>query len=315
MITICVIILNYGTADLAIASAASALADIDGLNGEVVVVDNASPDNSYHKLLAWRSTLPHETPLHVILSSTNSGYSSGNNLGLKSRDAEYYVLLNSDTLVKPGAFSKMLESMRRDTRIGLLGPKLIDGKNDPIISRFRFPSPLSEFIDATGTDVFYRWLRRFVVPIRDDEGVQLEWIGFPCVMLRKAMVSEIGILDERYFMYFEDIDYCRRASRNGWKIEQCKAAVVQHFCGQSSKVEEKLDSKARLPKYYYASRTRYFTAWYGKSGYICANLLWYIGRFVSHFRILFGRPPTMVCKGFALDIWTGPNQGRPCSSA
>jgi GT2 family glycosyltransferase len=315
MVTICVIILNYGTADLAIASAVSALADIDGLSGEVVVVDNASPDSSYQKLMAWRSALPPDTPVHVIPSPTNSGYSGGNNLGLKSRDAEYYVLLNSDTLVKPGAFSKMLESMRRDNRIGLLGPKLIDGNGNSLISRFRFPSPVSEFVQATGTDVFYRWLRGFVVPIRDEEDAQPEWIGFPCVMLRKATLAEIGYLDERYFMYFEDIDYCRRVSRGGWKIEQCKAAVVQHFCGQSSQVEEKFDSKSRLPAYYYASRTRYFTAWYGRIGYIWANCLWYIGRFISHMRILFGRPPTSVCKGFALDIWTGPDQGRPSSSA
>jgi GT2 family glycosyltransferase len=205
----------------------------------------------------------------------------------------------------------MLNAMRADSEIGILGPELIGPDGKALISRFRHPSPISEFVDATGTDIVYRLFRNHVVPIGHDEEAEIEWIGFPCVMFRKRMIDEIGFLDERYFMYFEDIAYCHRAKLNGWKIRQCLDAHVDHFCGQSSKVESQIDTKERLPAYYYASRARYFVSMYGRVGFVCANILWYLGRLVSYFRLLTLRPPSRVCASRALDIWTGPDHPRP----
>ena len=311
MRSLCVIILNYGTPRLTVESAKSALEDLADIDGEIVIVDNASPDDSYEQFVAWRQSLEPTAPVSIVRSPENSGYAGGNNLGLRSGDAKYYILLNSDTLVRKGAFGAMLATMQANPDIGMLGPTLIGPDGKPLISRFRHPTPVSEFVEATGTGIVYRLFRNYVVPIRHEETAELEWIGFPCVMFRKAMVDDIGLLDERYFMYFEDIAYCRRATQSGWKIAQCPEAEVDHFCGQSSQVEAKADSKERLPPYYYASRARYFTTSYGRAGFVAANVLWYLGRAVSYLRVLALRAPTKVCDSRARDIWTSPDTSRP----
>ena len=310
MLKLSVVILNYGTPDLAIAAGDSVLVDLPA-NARLVMVDNASPDDSWRRLNAWRAGLGSPAPVDLVLSPANTGYSGGNNLGMKAHEAEFYVLLNSDASVRTGALLRLLEAMESDPRLGILGPQLIGPDRKPLISRFRTPTPLTEFVDASGTDLFFRLLRNHVVAIRDDEAAEPGWIGFPCIMLRGAMVKEIGFLDERYFMYFEDIAYFRRAVRAGWKIGRRADAVVDHFCGRSSNVEARADMKERLPAYYYASRARFFQGEYGYGGFLAANLLWYAGRAVSYLRILALQKPTRVCEARALDIWIAPDKGGP----
>lgn len=300
---LCVIILNYGTPALTIASAESALPEVEALGGELVIVDNASPDDSWPQINEWRKALPASAPVELILSPRNGGFAFGNNLGLKACSAEFYVLLNSDTLVRPGAFAAMLAAMRADPRLGVVGPKITDEAGAEQTSRFRAISPLGEFVEASGLGVFYKLFKRAVVPIQPSEMAVADWIGFPCVMLRSQMIDEIGGLDEGYFMYFEDCDYCRRAVKNGWRLATIADAEVAHFHGKSSSVEGNIKAKKRLPAYYYASRARYFTRWYGKGGFIAANLLWYAGRIASRVRFFALKTPHRVPEGAAGDIW------------
>jgi N-acetylglucosaminyl-diphospho-decaprenol L-rhamnosyltransferase len=315
MLKLALVILNYGTPDLAIAAAQSVLADLPA-HSRLVIVDNASPDDSYARILEWRRTIDANAPVDIILSPANTGYSGGNNLGLKSVAAQYYVLLNSDAIVRPGALARLLKTMEQDQRIGILGPLLIGPDDKPLNSRFRTPTPLSEFVDASGTGIIYKLLQRHVVPIEgNDQAVEPGWIGFPCVMLRGAMIAEIGALDDSYFMYFEDIAYCRRAARAGWKLAQDLDAVVVHLCGKSSQVEEKASLNKRLPAYFYASRARFYRDEYGAAGFLAANLLWYAGRLASYLRVFMLRKPTKVCEARALDIWTSPDKGRPANAA
>ena len=268
------------------------------------IVDNASPDDSLEKIRAWRAALETEIPVEIIASPVNGGFAAGNNLGLKHCDARYCVLLNSDTIVQPDAIETMLGAMKKNPQLGILGPQITDESGAPAISRFRRPSPLGEFVAATGADVFYKMFPNRVVPIFDEESNdEIEWIGFPCVMLNRKMIDEIGLLDENYFMYFEDIAYCDRAAAAGWRIEYCKDAVVQHFCGQSSQIEKNTAEFNRLPRYYYASRSRYFTATYGTPGYVAANLFWYFGRLFAYLRVLLFKSPKKTSKGRGADIW------------
>lgn len=310
-----VIILNYATPDLAIACAKSALADIAGLDANILIVDNGSPDDSAARLSHWRVGLPPGAPVDVILSPANAGYAGGNNIGLRACQSEFAVLLNSDTLVRPGAFSAMLTEMQSDEGLGILGSRIVgpDGKDQ--ISRFRFPSPFGEFIEAAGYDLLHRIFRSAVVPIFPAEPARPDWIGFPCVMLRRKMIDEIGPLDEGYFLYFEDVDYCRRAAAAGWRIAVCGGAEVMHLIGASSRVEESRLSGARLPAYYYASRSRYFRKWFGEFGWIAANWLWNAGRAFGSLRRLAGKAPAPAPSGKGLDIWTDEKEGRPDGAA
>lgn len=309
MTNVCVVILNYGTPALTISCAESVLSDLGQVDGEVIIVDNASPDDSFDQFAAWHDSKPKSAPIKLVRSENNGGYSSGNNQGIKAGNADFFVLANSDTVVKPDALKVLINQMRADPKIGILGPQLLGPEGNPIISRFRHLTPFGEFLRATGMKFFFDRFPRHVIPVEDHEPESaMQWVGFPFIMFRRSMIEEIGLLDERYFMYFEDSAYCRRASAHGWRIAHCKEAVVQHFCGQSSKVEDRAAANKRLPAYYYASRARYLISHYGRRGFVAANLFWYLGRCVSYLRLLALKSPNKACAGQANDIWIGPNE-------
>ncbi|MEO1136091.1 MAG: glycosyltransferase family 2 protein [Pseudomonadota bacterium] len=300
-----VIILNYGTPDLTIASAESVISEVEALGGKLILVDNASPDDSVQRFIHWREARP-GAPVELIVSIENCGFAAGNNLGLKAAEADFFVLLNSDTVVEPGAMTALLDAMRADPALGLAGPMILDEKGTPAASRFRKRTPLSEFVEATGLDFFYRRLARHVVPIMDDDEADFDWISFACIMLRSEMIAQVGFLDERYFMYFEDSAYSLKAVEAGWKIKRVERAVVRHFEAKSSQIDNAAKTNARLPRYFYAARARYFVDHYGWGGFIAANLLWYLGRAVNAARALALKPRKKTASHKALDIWIGP---------
>ena len=305
-----VIILNYGTPDLAIASAQSVLPEIETIGGRLILVDNASPDNSADLLSAWASQRP-AAPVEIILSPVNGGFAAGNNLGIKAGEADFYLLLNSDTLAAPGALAALLNAMKERPKLGLAGPQILDEDGAPAVSRFRKRTPFSEFVEATGLDFFYRRYREHVVPIFEGEADAPDWISFACVMIRKEVIDEIGLLDENYFMYFEDSAYGLKAAANGWRAARIEEASVKHFEAKSSGVKDAAAAHKALPRYYYAARSRYFIDYYGRAGLIAANLFWLLGRAVNYARALTLKAPKKTARGRALDIWTSPDFTPP----
>ena len=138
---------------------------------------------------------------------------------------------------------------------------------------------------------------------------QIEWASFACILLRGEMVRAIGPMDEGYFLYFEDVEYCLRARRAGWRIRQVPAARAVHFRGGSGPVKSLSKERARLPRYYYSSRTRFLYQAHGLGGLISANLLWYLGRFIKHLTRLTGQRIKPMTRAEGIDIWT--NVTRP----
>ena len=132
----------------------------------------------------------------------------------------------------------------------------------------------------------------------------MDWIGFACVLIRRAVIEQIGLLDEGYFMYFEDADYCRRARAAGWQIRYLPQLRVVHFLGSSSDVNHQHTDLRRRPRYYYAARAHYYRTHYGRLGLLAANLLWNAGRTVSWIRETVGRKVPHVHQSQWRDIWT-----------
>lgn len=303
MKTLATIILNYKTADMTCRSADLALAAMRGIDGILVIVDNFSDDGSIEALTEWRDKHSEKDRILLEFSPTNTGFSGGNNIGLRAVDAHYYVLLNSDTLAREGAFAQMLSVAEENPRAGLIGPTLTGEDGAVQISRFRHFTPLSELINASGLDVVRRAFMKSDIPISTDSAVLPGWVSFACVMLRKEMIDEIGLMDDGYFLYFEDSDYCRTAQENGWSIALAPDAHIVHLRGGSSPVKSRGAANKRLPAYYYASRARYYRKHYGFAGYVAANLLWYAGRVLAHSKRLFFKQPSKVCDRTASDIW------------
>ena len=296
-------IINYRTPKLTIDCLASLKNEIDEGKDIVLVVDNASGDDSIEQI--EQAIVKNQWSfVRVIPSSINGGFSAGNNIGIKAVKADAYLLLNSDTVVRPGAIKSLLEAMESHPEAGLIGPRLEWSDETPQISCFRYRSPISELINAAGSGPVTKLLKKYDVPLPvSDKPIKPQWTSFACVLIRHEVVEQIGLMDEGYFMYFDDIDYCRKARNAGWEILHVPEARVVHLRGGSSSVKADLAARRRPKLYYYASRTRYFTIFYGYIGFWLANICWLVGRSISLAREILKNKKPHTCECEARDIW------------
>lgn len=303
-------IINFRTGDLTLQCLRSVLPELKGINGLVVVVDNLSGDGSAEQIEAWIADQPEGTPVQLVRSATNSGFSGGHNQGMAAATADYYLVLNSDAVLQPGFLRTMLASARAHPRCGFLAPVIEYDDGAIQNSCFRFHGPMSELVRAARAGPVTRVFQCYDVSLGPDpDPGEIRWASFACILVNGAMVREIGPMDEGYFLYFEDVEYCLRGHRAGWEIRQNRAARAVHFRGGSGPVKTLYNERARLPRYYYSSRTRFLYQAHGLSGVIAANLLWHTGRCVKALYALTGRPVGRMAQAEWRDIWT--NVTRP----
>ncbi len=306
-LSLAVVLLNYRRADLVVDCLASLAPErLEQQNAVVVVVDNASGDGSAARIGAAIRERGWGAWARLVESPRNGGFSAGNNVGIAAVDAAHYLLLNSDTLVRPGAIATLLASLEAQPTVGLLGPRLEDRDGTAQESCFRFHTPASELMAAASTGPLSRLLARYTIaqPAADAPH-DTPWISFACVLVRGEALRAIGLLDEAFFMYFEDVDYCRRAWQKGWRVRYEPAARVVHLRGGSSPVKQSFAERKRVPRYFYASRARYFAKYYGGvAGVVVANLAWLAGRSISFLRETLGRKRPHTAERHALDLWT-----------
>jgi GT2 family glycosyltransferase len=241
-----------------------------------------------------------------VESPRNGGFSAGNNLGIAQLTARYYLLLNSDTIVRPGAITTLVKRMDRECEIGALGPRLeyLDGR--PQVSRFRRRGVTSELIRGAQLDFIARVFRAKNTAIELDEPEQdIDWISFACVLLRADVIDQVGNMDEGFFMYFEDIEYCLRVKKAGYSIKQELDAHVVHLRGGTSSVKRNDINQQRIPAYFYQSRSRYFTLLGGKHKLFWANVAWYAGRLLRLFKRVARPTAGPSIPGEWVDLWRG----------
>ena len=299
-------IINYRTADLTLASLESVRDDMADRNFSVVVVDNASNDGSAEKIEAWIRRAE-DSRFQLVRSKVNSGFSAGHNLGFASNpDADFFLVLNSDAMVRSGFFDEILQAAEEQPDFGMFMPQLENEDGTPQVSCFRFHSVASEFLRGVATGPVTKILKRYVVatsePLAPNE---IEWASFACILLRGKMVREIGPMDEGYFLYFEDTEYSLRARRAGWRIRFVPNAHVAHLSGRSGPVGELTAKKKRLPAYFWRSRTRYLRQAYGPAGPLLGNSAWILGRVLSQGRWLAGKAPFAPIEREWSDMWLG----------
>jgi N-acetylglucosaminyl-diphospho-decaprenol L-rhamnosyltransferase len=228
-----VITVSYNTRELLRGCLASVVSTLGSrLEHEVVVVDNASTDGT-------AAMLRQDFPWVRLLSNTeNLGFAAGNNQGLAESRGRFLLLLNPDTVAREGALEAMVGLLEERTEVGVVGPKLLfpDGRFQH--SAFRFPTlpmifldffPLNHrLVDSRLNGRYPRALyaRREPFPVDHPLGAAL--------MVKRAAVEQVGVLDERFFMYCEEIDWCLRIKKAGWQILCLPQAEVVHFVGQST---------------------------------------------------------------------------------
>ena len=219
---IAVVIVSWNTADL-LADCLRGLPSAADEPLDVIVVDNASSDDSVAKARALGA--------RVIANAANAGYARANNQGWRAADAQadVVVLLNSDTLVPAGALGRLAAALRADDGCGACGPqlRLPDGR----------PQPFGFGGDPTPAYLLMRTWRRLLGRSMHDWGDNtardVEWTSGACLALRREALERVDGLDEDFFMYFEDVDLCRRVRQAGWRVCRVPEATVTHIGGQS----------------------------------------------------------------------------------
>ncbi len=223
-----VIIVNYNTKDLTKACIESVMNEGSKLDFEVIVVDNNSKDGSVTELKKlWRKY----KNLKLIENKENSGFSKANNQGAREASGKYILLLNSDTVVKRFSFKKLIAFAEKKEDAGVVGARLLNPDGSLQASCFYFPTiknAIREYwLGQEG--LFEKYAPKGNKP------VEVEALVGAAFLITPKALQKVGLLDERYFMYFEDVDYCRRVWEKGLKVYYLPEVRVLHYHGESGK--------------------------------------------------------------------------------
>lgn len=232
-----IVIVNYNTKDLTIQTIESVLDTVKNIEYEIFLVDNASADLSVEN---FEKQYGDNERINFIFSKENLGFAKGNNIALDKCKGDFVLLLNSDTIVKDDAIEKCIDYMERCHEIGALGPKILlgNGSLDHACKR-GFPTPEASFYYMMGMDKKYPESKKYgryrMSYLNDDSIGEVDALTGAFMMVRREVIEQVGKLDESFFMYAEDIDWCLRIKENGWKIVYYPEAKIIHLKGQSSK--------------------------------------------------------------------------------
>ena len=261
MLDLSVIIVSWNVRELLKRAIQSVLDDANAaeLAVEIIVTDNASRDGTVEML---RADFP---DVRVIANTKNVGFTGGNNLGLNAiSNSRYIFLLNPDTELYPGALRAMINFMDapENARVGILGPQLLYADGSPQSSRRRFPKFSTALFEST---ILEQWFPRnkLITAYRlldtDNEATQdVDWVVGAAMFVRRAVYDQIGGLDERFFMYSEELDWCKRAKDASWHVVYFPQARVKHYEGKSSE-----QVVAQRDIYFHSSKVRYFKKHHG----------------------------------------------------
>jgi len=199
---------------------------------ETIVFDNGSADGSGDMV---REGFPW---VYLIESEVNLGFTKANNLAIYQSEGRYILLLNPDTEVVGDALATMVAYMESHPQVGALGPQLLNPNGTTQSSRRRFPTLATAFLESTVLQPWFQGsgiLKRYYVLDRpDDETQPVDWVVGAALLIRREALHQVGPLDEEFFMYSEELDWCYRLKAQGWEVAYLPTAQVVHQEGRSS---------------------------------------------------------------------------------
>jgi GT2 family glycosyltransferase len=280
-----------------------------------VVTDNDSGDGSADKISsaiaregmgAWARCEP---------LPKNGGYAYGNNApirGALSRidPPEFVLLLNPDTEILPGAINALLDFMRAHPECGIAGSRLEDERGGVHCSAFNFPSAWSELDRGLELGIVTKLLKDRTVqrPI-PEQPCEVDWVAGASMLVRRQVFERVGLIDEAYFLYFEEVDFLLRAKRAGFRTFYVPQSRVVHHMGASTGVTDEKAPPRRIPTYWFDSRRRYFVKNHGLTHAALADSAFLLGRALQKLRRLAipkrtrPDPPHMVRDYLQNGVW------------
>jgi GT2 family glycosyltransferase len=228
-----IVIINYNSTDHLLRCLESVYKDLNGIHANIFILDNASSDTP--------GRLVTEFPEIIFTQNDeNLGFSRAVNQALKQGIAEYVILLNPDTRITVGFFASCLSFMQENSDVGVMGPKILDPDAKIQHSARAFPNLFTAFFGRSS--LLSKWFPRNPLTARNllslkSDGtspISVDWVSGACMAVRRKTIDDAGLLDERFFMYWEDADWCRRIGNAGWKVMYFPKACVYHHVGVSS---------------------------------------------------------------------------------
>lgn len=263
-----VVIVNYQTFELTKNTINSILEYDYPFSVEIVVVDNASSDDSLSRLKDY-----FKDKVRFIASEKNNGFAAGNNQALRQVDGKYQLLLNSDTIVWENTLNDIYDYMESHEDVGACGCRVLleDGDLDKACKR-SFPNVKNSFfrlfhIPTKSNDDNYN-----LTDLPDDDVYEIDCLTGAFMFMRKTALDEVGLLDETFFMYGEDIDLCYRIKNGGWKIVYYGKSKITHLKGASSKKQ-----KSKLIYEFYRAMYIYYKKHHAKESLFIVNWAVYFG--------------------------------------
>jgi len=261
MVDLSIVILSWNVCDLlrqclkSVARDRPLSADHPLLATEIIVVDNASSDGSAEMV---RAEFP---DVRLIANQANRGYTGGNNDGTAAATGRYVMILNPDTRVLDDALAALVSYADVHPDVGVVGPQLLNSDGSVQSSRRRFPTLITGLFESTWLEPLAprNVLQRYYVLDQPDDAIQeVDWLFGACFLVRREVIQQVGALDEGFFMYSEEMDWCRRIRQAGWKVMYLPEAQVIHYGGKSS---DQVAAQRHI--YFQTSKVRYFRKHHG----------------------------------------------------
>ncbi len=248
------ILVSYNTESLLPKAIKCLRKSAENLLLQIVIVDNASSDNSVE--LIRRDFADCE----LIENKVNVGFGRANNQALQLVKGRYVLLLNTDAFVSPDTLEKTVNYMDRHQECGLLGVKLVGLSGELQPSCRYFPMPLNKFINRTGLNKLFPWIQ-LVDDMDWDHALprECDWVPGCYLLIRHEVIEQIGLFDERYFLYSEEVDLCFAAKKAGWQVHYYPDTTVVHLGGESAKSDSEItDSGRQIEQLQIESELLYF---------------------------------------------------------
>lgn len=294
--SVSVVVVNYRTPEYAVQCVQSLLAErltIPDL--DVVLVDNASGDNSVSIMSDGLANLIEEGFVTLMPLELNGGFGWANNQALlmltaREHPPEFVMLLNPDCTIEPLAIRLLLDELLSSANVAVAGSQLLNPDGSWTGSAFRFPTIGREFVRGARMDKLGRLLGISPTLITSETSCDADWVtGASCLIRLSALVKE-GLFDDGFFLYFEEVELMFRLRKAGWEIRHVPASRVFHIGGASTGLREgKALSMPSFPLYWFQSRRRFLTLAYGPVKAGLSTIAWMAGFTIGQIRSAFDR--------------------------
>lgn len=293
--------INFRTPEMTLDSVGKLLPELAAYpDARVAIVDNDSGDGSLETLQEGIDRAGWGSRVELIASPWNGGFAWGNNFAIRRALAapdppEYFYLLNSDAHPDAKGVEALVDHLDRHPEVGIAGSFVhgVDGATHR--TAFRFPSIASELETTLGIGAVSKLLSRYIVsPELPTSSTLVDWLAGASMLIRREVFEDVGLMDDGYFLYFEETDFCRRARDAGWPTAYVVESSVSHIGSVSTGFQ---DLSRPTPTFWYASRRRYFLKHHGRAGLWAANAVYILGGMIRRARSFLLRRPSHEPRG------------------